>query len=247
MGFKKLTHDERRSKNLRRLSLGCFIGAVSAFVVMFIMPLPQFQKQLLEINTWFTNIELYIAEFDKIAAFALIMFFFMFKMVFGCIPFSVLFISAGLVFSPSIAIFVNVIGFSLLIAIKFLWGRKFGGGGLYQLLLKSDTLSDFMEFKGKGNKWMLVVLRFVPFAPAGTISRAYGGTDMKLLPFISFSVLGFLPRLIIWSIIGCNAFDPFTPAFLTPISMLLVISGVSLLLLDILFKLIRKDDKNEKE
>lgn len=247
MSFKNLTADEKRSRNLRRLSVICFIGSVCAVIIMFLLTLPQFKNQIAEINNLFTNIELFIAEFDKIAAFALIIFFFMFKMVFGCIPFSVLFISAGLVFSPSIAILVNVIGFSLLIAIKFLWGRKFGGGGLYQLLLKSDTLSDFMDFNGKGNKWMLVVLRFVPFAPAGTISRAYGGTDMKLTPFIAFSVLGFLPRLISWSVIGCNVFDPFTPAFLTPIAILLVISGVSLLLLDLLFKLIRKDDKNEKE
>ena len=247
MSFKNLSAEEKRSRNLRRLSVTCFIGSVCAVVTMFLLTLPQFKNQITEVNNLFMNIELFIAEFDKIAAFALIMFFFMFKMVFGCIPFSVLFISAGLVFSPAIAIFVNVIGFSLLIAIKFLWGRKFGGGGLYQLLLKSDTLSDFMEFKGKGNRWMLVVLRFVPFAPAGTISRAYGGTDMKLFPFIGFSVLGFLPRLVIWSIIGCNVFDPFTPAFLTPVSMLLIVSGVSLLLLDILFKLIRKDDKNEKE
>ena len=247
LSFKKLTHDEKRSRNLRRLSAGCFIGAVIAVLVMLIIPLPQFQKQLLEINTWFTSIELFIAEFDKFAAVAIIMFFFMFKTVFGCIPFSVLFIGTGLVFSPPIAIAVNVIGFCMLICIKFLWGRKFGGGGLHKLLLKSESLSAFMDFNGKGNKWMLVVLRFIPFAPAGTISRAYGGTDMRLIPFIIFSVLGFLPRLIIWSIIGCNVFDPFTPAFLTPVAMLLVISGVSLLLLDILFKLIRKDDKNEKE
>ncbi len=247
MSFKQVSDYERRSKTLRRLSISCFVGSVCAIVIMFLLTLPQFQKQITEINNLFTGIELYIAEFDKITAFAIIMFFFMFKMTFGCIPFSVLFIGSGLVFSPFVAILVNVIGFSLLIGIKFLWGRKFGGGGLYQLLLKSESLSDFMDFNGKGNKWMLVILRFVPFAPAGTISRAYGGTDMNLIPFISFSVLGFLPRLISWSIIGCNVFDPFTPSFLAPITILLVISGVSLLLLDVLFKLIRKDDKNEKE
>ena len=247
MGFSKITHNEKRSRNLRSLSVGCFVGAFFAVVIMYLLTLPQFQKQIIEINNLFTGIELYIAEFDKLTAFAIIMFFFMFKMTFGCIPFSVLFIGSGLVFSPFIAILVNVIGFSLLIGIKFLWGRKFGGGGLYQLLLKSESLSAFMDFNGKGNKWMLVILRFVPFAPAGTISRAYGGTDMKLLPFVSFSVLGFLPRLISWSVIGCNVFDPFTPSFLTPITILLVISGVSLLLFDILFKLIRKDDINAKE
>ena len=157
-----------------------------------------------------------------------------------------LFIGTGLVFSPPIAVAVNVVGFSMLIGIKFLWGREFGGGGFHKLLLKSDTLSKFMDFHGKGNKWMLVVLRFVPVA-VGTVSQAYGATDMKFVPFIVLSVIGFLPRLISWSIIGCNVFDPFTPSFLIPIIILLIISGISLLLLDILFKSIRKDEKNEKE
>ena len=247
MGFEKLTQDEKRSKFLRRLSIGCFFCAILAVILMLIIPLPQFQKQLAEINAWFTNIELFIARFDKLAAVAVILFFFFVKTVVGFIPFSVLFIGTGLVFSPPIAVAVNIIGFSMLIALKFLWGRKFGGGSFHKLLLKSDSLSSFMDFHGKGNKWMLVVLRFVPVAPVGTLSRAYGATDMNIIPFVALSVVGFLPRLISWSIIGCNVFDPFTPAFLTPIAILLVISGVSLLLLDILFKLIRKDDKNEKE
>ncbi len=247
MSLKKVTRNEKRSRNLRLLSVGCFVGAVLAVIVMLVVPLPQFQKQLAEINAWFTNIELFIARFDKLAAVAVILFFFFVKTVVGFIPFSVLFIGTGLVFSPPIAVAVNVLGFCLLIGIKFLWGRKFGGGSFHKLLLKSESLSDFMDFHGKGNKWMLVVLRFVPVAPVGTLSRAYGATDMRIIPFIILSVVGFLPRLISWSIIGCNVFDPFTPALLTPIAILLVISGISLLLLDILFKLIRKDDKNEKE
>lgn len=247
MGVKKVTADEKRSRVLRHLSVSCFVGAVLAVIVMLIIPLPQFQKQLAEINAWFTSIELFIAKFDKLAAVGVILFFFLFKTIIGFIPFSVLFIGTGLVFSPPIAIAINVIGFSMLIGIKFLWGRKFGGGGFHKLLLKSRSLSDFMDFHGKGNKWMLIVLRFVPVAPVGTVSRAYGATDMKILPFVMLSVVGFLPRLISWSIIGCNVFDPFTPAFLTPITVLLLISGISLLLLDLLFKLIRKDDKNEKK
>lgn len=247
MSLKGLTKDEKRSRNLHRLSVGCFAVAVVALVAALVVPLPRFQSHLAEINAWFTNIELFIARFDKLAAVAVILFFFLVKTLIGFIPFSVLFIGAGLVFSPPIAVAVNVIGFSMLIGIKFLWGRKFGGGRFHKLLLKSDSLTDFMDFHGKGNKWMLVVLRFVPVAPVGTVSRAYGATDMKALPFILLSVLGFLPRLITWSIIGCNAFDPFTPSFLMPIAILLVISGISLLLLDILFKLIRKDGKNEKE
>lgn len=247
MFFKKISKDEKRSKILRRLSIGCFVGAVILVFVMLLVSVPQIQRQLAEVNAWFTRIEMFIAQYDKFAAVGVILFFFFIKTIIGFIPFSVLFIGTGLVFSPPIAVAINVIGYSMLIGIKFLWGRKFGGGGLHKLLLKSESLTDFMDFHGKGNKWMLVVLRFVPVAPVGTVSRAYGATDMRIIPFIILSVIGFLPRLITWSIIGCNVFDPFTPSFLIPIIILMIISGISLLLLDILFKLIRKDEKNEKE
>lgn len=247
MSFKNLTAEEKRSRILRRMGVGCFICSILVIIAMYLTSLPQVRAHLSEINAWFTRIELFIAQYDKIAAVAVILFFFLLKAFFGIIPFSVLFIGTGLVFSPAIAVIINVIGYSMLILIQFLWGRRFGGGSIHKLLLKSASLTAFMDFHGKGNKWMLVVLRFVPAAPVGTVSRAYGVTDMKILPFLILSNVGFLPRLIMWSIIGCNVFDPFTPSFLTPLAVLLSISGISLLLLDTLFKLIRKDDINEKK
>lgn len=247
MSFKNLTYEEKRSRILRRLCLGCFVGVAVTVAVMFLVSVPQIKAQLSEINEWFTSIELFIARFDKLDAVAVILLLFFIKSVLGFIPFSVLFIGSGLVFSAPVAVAINVLGYSVLILTKFLWGRKFGGGSVHKLLLKSASLTAFMDFHGKGNKWMLVILRFVPAAPVGTVSRAYGATDMKIIPYLVLSNIGFLPRLITWSIIGCNVFDPFTPSFLTPLAILLLISGISLLLLDFLFKLIRKDGTNEKK
>ena len=154
------------------------------------------------------------------------------KSVVAFIPFSVLFISSGMVFSAPVAMGVSILGFALLISVKFLWGKKFGGGNAHKLAVKSKSITRFMDLKGKGNKWMLVVLRFVPFVPVGTVSRAYGATEMKYLPFVGLSVLGFLPRVVLWSFVGSNIFDPFTPTFMAPIIVLLIISGISLLIWD---------------
>jgi uncharacterized membrane protein YdjX (TVP38/TMEM64 family) len=55
---------------------------------------------------------------------------------------------------------------------------------------------------------------------------------MKYLPFVGLSVLGFLPRVVLWSFVGSNIFDPFTPTFMAPIIVLLIISGISLLIWD---------------
>lgn len=246
LAFSDMNKEQKRSLVLKRLSVCCFILAVALLAVSFLVTLPGVQKQLADINAWFYQIEMFIARFDKLAAVAVIIFFFFIKCFIPVIPFSVLFIGSGLVFSVPVAATVNIMGFALLVSLKFLWGRRFGGGGAHKLILRSRSVTDFMGFDGKGNEWMLVILSFIPFIPVGTVSRAYGATNMRLLPFVILSVLGFLPRLISWSVLGCNITDPFTPGFMAPIIILAIISGLSLLLLDAIFKFTRKEVNDEK-
>lgn len=227
----ELTKVGRRDRNLKRSSVICFCAALALVVITYLFTFPEVKKSLQDLNSWFEYIEYFIAGYDKFAAFCLITALFILKSIVPFIPFSVIFISSGMVFSAPIAVAVNSLGFALLVAIKFIWGKKYGGGKAHKLLIKSKPLSDFMDFKGKGNKWMLVVLRFIPFFPVGTVSRAYGATEMKLPQFIGLSVLGFLPRLVLWSFIGVNIYNPFTVTFMAPIIILLLISGISLQIL----------------
>lgn len=228
----KVNKVAKRKATIKRSSTVCFCVAVALVIITYVMTLPEVKRSLQDMYAWFERIENYIAGYDKLAAFGLIMALFAVKSVVAFIPFSVLFISSGMVFSAPVAMGVSVLGFALLISVKFLWGKKFGGGNAHKLAVKSKSITRFMDLKGKGNKWMLVVLRFVPFVPVGTVSRAYGATEMKYLPFVGLSVLGFLPRVVLWSFVGSNIFDPFTPTFMAPIIVLLIISGISLLIWD---------------
>lgn len=230
----ELTKAERRDRNLKRSSVICFCAALVLIFITYIFTFPEVQKSLQSLNSWFEYIEFFIAGYDKFAAFCLITALFALKSLLPFIPFSVIFISSGMVFSAPIAVAVNSLGFALLVAIKFVWGKKYGGGKAHKLLIKSEPLSDFMDFKGKGNKWMLVLLRFIPFVPVGTVSRAYGATEMKLPQFIGLSVVGFLPRLVLWSFVGVNIYNPFTVTFMAPFIILLVISGISLQILRVI-------------
>ena len=62
----------------------------------------------------------------------------------------------------------------------------------------------------------------------------YGATEMKLPTFLCYSLLGFLPRVLMWSYVGVNILNPFTTEFMAPLIVLFIISGISLLLLDAL-------------
>jgi uncharacterized membrane protein YdjX (TVP38/TMEM64 family) len=68
---------------------------------------------------------------------------------------------------------------------------------------------------------------------------------MDPLLYCLFSVLGFLPRIITWSIIGVNITDPFSVKFMAPIIILLIISGISVLVLRTMLNHIDKNKKKE--
>lgn len=239
LSFQNSFKEKNISRTLRILSIAFFVFAAVLSLLIVFVSLPWVQKQLNDINSIFYELELYIGTFDKLSAVGIILLLFVIRTFIPVIPFTVIFIGTGLVFSAPVAASINILGFVIMVSIGFFWGRKFGGGNAHKLVLKSNTLNDFMEFKGRGNRWMLTVLRFVPVAPVGTVSKAYGATNMSYVPYVIFSVLGFLPRIISWSVVGCNIFNPLTPGFLAPFIILSIISGISLLLLDTLLKLIK--------
>lgn len=243
--FKKRTKQEKRSLVLKIVSIACFSVALFLVFLTYFVTLPQVQSRITEIQDSFNRIEMFIASLNKIGAFLTVIALFIIKGVFPFLPLSVLFISTGLVFSAPLAACINILGFALLVSIKYLWGKKLGGGGAHKVLVKSEVVYDFMDLGGKGNWWMLVILRFVPFIPINTVSRIYGATSMDYWRFCAFSVLGFLPRIVMWSIIGVNITDPFSVEFMAPIIILLVISGISVLVLRTMLNHIDKNKKKE--
>lgn len=243
--FKKRTKEEKRSLVLKIVSIACFSVALFLVLLTYVVTLPQIQSQITEIEDWFNKLEAFIGSLNKLLAFLTVISLFLVKGFIPFVPLSVLFISSGLVFPAPLAALINVLGFAILVSVKYAWGKKLGGGGAHKILVKSEVVYDFMDLGGKGNWWMLVILRFVPFIPINTVSRIYGATSMNYWRFCMFSVLGFLPRILIWSIIGVNITDPFSVSFMAPIIVLLLVSGISVLVLRTLLNHIDKNKKKE--
>ncbi len=242
--LKKRSKDEKRALILRIVSIVCFAVALFLVFLTYLMTLPEIQAQIKELETWFENVELFIASLNRFWALITLLVLFFIKGFIPFVPLSVLFISSGLVFSAPLAALINAFGFAVLVAIKYAWGKKFGGGGAHKILIRSETVYDFMDLGGNGNWWMLIIFRFVPFIPINTVSRIYGATNMDFLRFTLFSVLGFLPRIITWSIIGVNMTNPFSVSFMAPIIILLLITGISVLVLNAMLKFVKKNKQN---
>lgn len=241
------THNRKKPpRYLRILSVACFCIAILLMMVAFVFELPVVQKNLNDINSWFLRIEHFIAGYDWLKAIVILAFMFFLKSLIPIVPFSVMFVSAGMVFPAVIAVFISTFGVALLCSVKFFWGRRYGIGGVLRLFLCSRKVSGFMKLDDYGNKWILGFLCFIPIVPIGAVSRAYGTTRMSYGTFIRLSLPGIMPRIVLWSFVGVNIFEPFTAGFTAPFIILLVISGISLLILDALLQG-ERIEKYEKE
>lgn len=158
-----------------------------------------------------------------------VMLLFAVKSVFPIYATSTVCFLTGIVLPIYFAIPVNIVGFVVILTIRYFWGKRFGAGNAWKMISKMDIVRRLIEQDGKVNSALLVALRLIPCMPINGISGIYGSLDFGYGRFILFSVIGFLPKLISFTIVGRNVYDPLSPGFLVPIMILLFVSGVSVL------------------
>ncbi len=135
----------------------------------------------------------------------------------------------GIVLPMYVAVPVNILGFLILLSIRYFYGRRFGAGNAWKIIRKWNRLRNLIQKDGKGNTALLIALRLVPGVPINSISSIYGSFDFGYGKFLLFSTIGFLPRLLSFTFVGRNVFDPLSPGFLVPLMIICFVSGITTL------------------
>ncbi len=127
-----------------------------------------------------------------------------------------------------ISVPVNVLGFCILLTIRYFAGKRFGAGSAWYFIRKNERLRKLIERDGHGNSTLLVMLRLIPVVPVNGISGIYGSLRFDYKRFLALSVVGYLPQIISYTFVGRNVYDPLSPEFIVPIMILAFVSGISL-------------------
>ncbi len=204
-----------------------------SFAVAVLLVSLQFE----ELWRWYTavkhklaQLEDYILHIDIIWRFVVaILLLFAVKSFFPIYATSTVCFLTGAVLPMYIAVPVNVIGFVVLLTIRYYWGRRFGAGNAWKMISKLDVARRLIQQDGKGNPALLIALRLVPCMPINSISGIYGSFDFGYRKFLLLSLVGFMPKLLSFTFVGRNVFDPLSSGFLVPVMVLLFLSGVSVL------------------
>ena len=230
-----------RSGIMNAAGFALLISAAAVSVVVYLLRYDQlwlwynvYQEKLLEIEQFIQSLGISW----KFVLTMLIVF-----LVRTFIPFlavSAICVLTGAVLPSYWALIVNFLGIIIMMSIKYFEGMKFGSGNAWKIISKNERARKIIESSGKVNKALLFALRLIPGFPLGSVSRIYGSLRFPYWRFILLSAAGFAPKLLSYTFMGTNVFDPLSSAFLVPLMIALTISGASLLCVNLIWLLVEK-------
>lgn len=145
------------------------------------------------------------------------------------IPISAVCVIAGMVFPTELAAAINIAGFAILCTIKYFWGKHLGSGVVYKFLYRYENVRKILESDSAAKDGLLVGFRLVPSSPINAVSQLYGAMNFEYYKYIFLSILGFLPKIISYSMVGRHVYNPFSLAFMLPLVIIFIISGVAMI------------------
>lgn len=159
-------------------------------------------------------------------------------------PISCVCVISSMVFDTWVSLIINIIGFIFLFSVSYHIGE--GEKSIpYKVLRSYDEIRAFLKLDSEGNLWVLLFCRIVPLFPINTVSSVYGGIRYNFRKYLIISLLGFLPKILTYTIIGRNAFNPFSASFLVPLMFSFLFSGAGLLITRKLILIIRKKGEED--
>lgn len=186
---------------------------------------------------WFRKIDDAVARLDTTFEIVLCIFALYIAKCQLPIPLSFLCVISGMVFPLGQALALNALFIFLYFAEKYVEGIFLGGGwtGMILNIKKLRFVRDWIHFKGNGNPYVLAVTRLVPFIPIGMVSKYYGSMRYDFVYYSFLSMLGFAPRLFVYTKLGTSWTNPFSVTFITLLMVIVGFTGFSTMIFNIFY------------
>lgn len=129
------------------------------------------------------------------------------KSVLFIIPASLIYISVGMAFPAPEAILINLVGIILEVIVTYLLGLFLGGDYVNRLMMKNKAGRKLLEKEFNNRFLVLLGIRFLPVFPIDFVSLFWGASKCGFLRYFAASVLGIMPRVALFTILGDGIYD----------------------------------------
>ncbi len=229
--------NKRHQTNLISLIIVVITISLLVLLAICLYRQPSLEVRFNAVINWLSKLEHAVADLDTHIEILICLFALYIAKCQLPIPMSVLCVISGMVFSLPNAIIMNTAFLSFFFIVKYIEGHWIGGGWAMMILniRKVRFLKQWVLFKGSGNPYILAVSRFVPSIPLGMISKLYGSMHYDFIYYLVLSILGFAPRLYIYTRIGSVLYNPFSKEFIILVMVIVAFTGITCLMFNIFY------------
>lgn len=153
-------------------------------------------------------------------------------------PLLILYIAAGALFPPGIALLVNLAGVGICVSLPYWIGRFAGDATVERLMEKHPKIRSAVEGQRKNDVFLSFFLRVVGCLPGDVVSLYLGSLRIPYSRYLLGSVLGLFPSLTLATLIGASVAEPTSPMFILSVSCTVLLSAASL----VFYRFYRKRD-----
>lgn len=129
------------------------------------------------------------------------------KSVLFIIPASLIYISTGMAFPPVTASLISLVGIVIEVTVTYFLGLFLGGEYVNKQLEKTKAGKKILDMKLNDNFLALLPIRALPVFPIDFVSLFWGASKCSFHRYFLASVIGIMPRVILFTILGDGIYD----------------------------------------
>ena len=151
---------------------------------------------------------------NPLLAVGIMLLLFAFKSVTFVIYGSILYAVNGILFPLPFAILLNMAGSAIMATLPFLIGRRKGSGLLVKLTEKYPKLSVLRKLPSENGFFLSMVIRLMGCLPGDVVSMYFGASGIRYREYLTGTLIGLTPSIVIFTVMGMSADDVTSPAFI---------------------------------
>ena len=175
-----------------------------------------------EILSWQPE-DLFLASFVLLCFFAV-------KSLLVFVPIMIPQILVGHLYPRDIALFLNLRGLIVIMAVPYWVGKKRGTAKMELLLEKYPKIKMILNAQDDNQMAFCFMLRACAVPPADIVTMYLGATGMPFLTNVIGGTLGCFPSMVLTTFLGANIRDPHSPTFWMALALnaaWILLSGLS--------------------
>ncbi|MGM0414434.1 MAG: TVP38/TMEM64 family protein [Bacillota bacterium] len=129
------------------------------------------------------------------------------KSLFFFLPLFLIFISAGMILPVIPAALLSILGITIEFSLTYLYGYFLGTDLVENIVSRSSKFEEILKYRSSNNIKVAFFFRLVPVMPEA-VSLVLGATGNNYIEYILASVMGIIPKLLIFVSIGNAIVNP---------------------------------------